>query len=278
MSFAGKLSLYTLATALLVAGSGCSPDETGTANEEKEPHYVLGNSRVNSMDYPGAVDAFTEALEVNPHSAAAHFQLACLFDSKQSDPASAIFHYQEFLRLNPKADNAEVIRQRIYSCKQQLAADVLPLPSAPAAQKQLEDLAEKNRQLTEKNRQLQDEIDKWRVYYAAQQSAAAANPPMAQSSTPTTSLAPDDVTTPQPATPNGTPLRSATTVKPAVIRPVAVIPAVIKPVRAHIHVVAAGETLASIAREHGVSLAALKTANPGISPKKMHVGQTLHLP
>jgi LysM repeat protein len=275
MSFAGKLILCTL-TAVLVAGNGCSPDDSSTANEEKEPHFVLGSSRVNAMDYAGAVQAFTEALEVNPHSAAAHFQLACLFDSKESDPASAIFHYQEFLRLNPKADNAEVIRQRIYSCKQQLAADVLPLPSAPAAQKQLEDLAEKNRQLTEKNRQLQDEVDKWRIYYAAQQASGATNPPVVQN----TSLVPDDVTTPPPATPNGTQPRPAAAVKPAVIRPVAVIPAVIKPVRArsHIHVVAAGETLASIAREHGVSLTALKEANPGISPKKMRVGQTLHLP
>jgi tetratricopeptide (TPR) repeat protein len=274
MSFAGKLSLYTLTAALLAAGNGCAPDDSSTANEEKEPHYVQGNSRVNAMDYTGAVEAFTEALEVNPHSAAAHFQLACLFDSKESDPAAAIFHYQEFLRLNPKADNAETIRLRIYSCKQQLAADVLPLPSAPAAQKQLEDLAEKNRQLGEKNRQLQDEVDKWRVYYAALQASGATNPPAG----PTTSLAPDDVTTPQPATLDGTPPRSATAVKPAVIRPAAVIPAIIKPVRAHTHIVAAGETLASIARKHGVSLAALQAANPGVSPKKMRVGQTLNLP
>jgi tetratricopeptide (TPR) repeat protein len=274
MSFAGKLSLYTLTAALLVAGNGCAPDDSSTANEEKEPHYVQGNSRVNAMDYTGAVEAFTEALEVNPHSAAAHFQLACLFDSKASDPAAAIFHYQEFLRLNPKADNAETIRMRIYSCKQQLAADVLPLPSAPAAQKQLEDLAEKNRQLGEKSRQLQDEVEKWRVYYAALQASGATNPPAG----PTTSLAPDDVTTPQPATPDHSPSRSATAVKPAVIRPVAVIPAIIKPVRAHTHVVAAGETLASIARKHGVSLTALQAANPGVSPKKMRVGQTLNLP
>jgi tetratricopeptide (TPR) repeat protein len=274
MSFAGKLSLYTLTAALLAAGNGCAPDDSSTANEEKEPHYVQGNSRVNAMDYTGAVEAFNEALEVNPHSAAAHFQLAWLFDSKESDPAAAIFHYQEFLRLNPKADNAETIRLRIYSCKQQLAADVLPLPSAPAAQKQLEDLAEKNRQLGEKNRQLQDEVDKWRVYYAALQASGATNPP----AVPTTSLAPDDVTTPQPATPDGTPPRSATAVKPAVIRPAAVIPAIIKPVRAHTHVVAAGETLASIARKHGVSLTTLQAANPGVSPKKMRVGQTLNLP
>jgi LysM repeat protein len=270
-----------LAAALLAAGSGCAPDDSSTANEEKEPHYVEGNSRVNAMDYAGAVESFTEALAVNPHSAAAHFKLACLFDSKQSDPAAAIYHYQEFLRLNPKADNAETVRLHIYSCKQQLAADVLPLPSAPAAQKQLEDLGEKNRQLGEKNRQLQDEVDKWRVFYAAQQASAAANPPMTQA-TPATSLVPDDVTTaqtPSSATTDNPPSRSATAaVKPAVIRPVAVKPAIIKPVRLHTHTVTSGETMASIARKCGVSLTALQAANPGVTPKKMRVGQTLNLP
>ena len=156
MSFWGKLNFCLPVALLLLAVNGCAPSESGPLDDEKEPHYVLGKGRVNAMDYAGAIEAFNEALEVNPRSAAAHFQLACLFDTKSSEPAAAIYHYQEFLRLNPKADNAEVIRQRIYSCKQQLAADVLPLPSAPAAQKQLEDLAEKNRRL-------EDEVQKWRA-------------------------------------------------------------------------------------------------------------------
>ena len=135
MSFFGKFSLGALLALLLAAGNGCIPGDASPLDEEKEPHFVLGKSRVNAMDYAGALEAFNEALEANPRSAAAHFQMACLFDTKESDPSAAIYHYQEFLRLNPKADNAEVIRQRIYSCKQQLAADVLPLPSAPCRAK-----------------------------------------------------------------------------------------------------------------------------------------------
>src|SRR6516165_3260354 len=149
MSFFVRCSLPVVAAVSLLAVNGCAPSESSQLDDEKEPHFVLGKSRVNAMDYSGAIESFGESLEVNPHSAAAHFQLACLFDTKQSDPAAAIYHYQEFLRLNPKADNAEVVKQRIYSCKQQLAADVLPLPSTPAAQRQLEDLAEKNRRLQE---------------------------------------------------------------------------------------------------------------------------------
>ena len=99
---------------------------------------MLGKSRVNAMDYQGAIEAFEQSLEANPHSAMAHYELGWLDDEKAADPAGAIFHYQEYLKLNPSADNADVIKQRIYRCKQQLAADVLPLPSAPAVEQQLD--------------------------------------------------------------------------------------------------------------------------------------------
>jgi LysM repeat protein len=255
MSVFGKLHLFALASAL-VAVNGCLPSDSGPLDEEKEPHFVLGKSRVNAMDYAGAVEAFGESLEANPRSAAAHFQLACLFDQKESDPAAAIYHYQEFLRLNPQADNAEVIRQRIYSCKQQLAADVLPLPSAPAAQKQLEDLAEKNHQL-------QDENEKWRAYYAAQQAALKNSSP--NNPAPAGSPTPDDIS---PAPANPAPNASAA---PAYATAA-------KPAKPRTHTVAAGETLAAIARKSGVNLAALEAANPGVTPKKLHVGQALNLP
>jgi LysM repeat protein len=264
MSFFGKLSLATLVATALIAVNGCLPSDSSPQDEEKEPHFVLGVSRVNAMDYAGAIEAFTESLEANPRSAAAHFQLACLFDQKESDPAAAVYHYQEFLRLDPRADNADVIRQRIYSCKQQLAADVLPLPSAPAAQKQLEELAEKNHQL-------QDEVDKWRAYYAAQLAAqknSPTPPPNNFASAPAGSLTPDDISTSPANPPPNPPAASART---TVAKPV-------KPAKPRIHTVAAGETLAAIARKSGVSLSALEAANPGISPKKLRVGQTVNLP
>ena len=252
MQFFGKVSLVTLMATALLAVNGCLPSDSSPLDEEKEPHFVLGKSRVNAMDYTGAIEAFGESLEANPHSAAAHFQLAILFDQKESDPAAAIYHYDEFLRLNPKAANAEVIKQRIYSCKQQLAADVLPLPSAPAAQKQLEDLAEKNHQLS-------DENEKWRAYYTAQQAAQKNSPTMLPNNPAVGNPSPDDIST-APATVPVTKTAARTAVKPRT------------------HTVAAGETLAAIARKTGVSLAALQSANPGVTPKKLRVGQTLNLP
>jgi LysM repeat protein len=230
------------AASLGVALGGCEPSGQSAVDDEKEPHFVLGQNRVNAMDYSGAVEAFEESLEANPHSAAAHFQLAMLYDEKESNPAAAIYHYEQYLRFDPKASNAEVVAQRISTCKQELAADVLLLPSAPAAQQQLQ-------QLADKNRQLQDEVDKWHAYYASQTVAVKTNLPPAPNSLST-----------QPAA-------TAVASQPAAANP--------KP---RTHSVAAGETLAGIARKSGVNLNALLAANQGLNPKKLRVGQVINLP
>ena len=213
------------------------------------------------MDFQGAIESFEQSLEANPHSAPAHFELGWLYDEKTSDPAAAVYHYQQYLRLNPNADNADVIKQRIYRCKQQLAADVLPLPSAPAAQQQLE-------KLSEQNRQLQDEVGKWRAYYASQLAAAKTN------STPTpVNKEPEPIVNPtpvQPAQTVSTTLAGANPGRPTNPKPTAAVP--------RTHMVVRGETAVGITRKFGVKLEALQTANPGVNLSRIHTGQVLNLP
>ncbi len=245
--------------------AGCSLPGDGQPDDEKEPHFVLGKGRVNALDYTGAASAFKEALEVNPRSAAAHFQLAWLYENQLADPAAAIYHYQEYLALSPKARNREVILQHVYACKQQLTKDVMQLPSAPAAQQQIEKLGEQNRKM-------QEELDKWHAYYNAQLAARPA--PATPASRPGT--APAGSSTPDDSTPGPVPLPTLRQSYPTPLVPTRAIPAPMPKQRTH--VVASGETLASIARHAGVSLAALQTANPGLNPKHLRTGQTLYLP
>jgi tetratricopeptide (TPR) repeat protein len=261
MSFWIRLASSACVVWLAVALSGCTPSGRSPLSEEKEPHFVLGKGRVNAMDYQGAIEAFEQSLEANPHSAAAHFELGWLYDEKASDPAAAIFHYQQYLKLNPNADNADVIKQRVYRCKQQLAADVLPLPSAPAAQQQLE-------KLSEQNRQLQDEVGKWRAYYASQLAAAKTN----ATPTPVSS-------TPEPAA-NPTPIQSGQNVSSALVVASPDHPASSKPAAAapRTHTVVAGETAVGIARKYGMKLGALQAANPNVNLSRIRIGQVLNLP
>lgn len=44
------------------------------------------------------------------------------------------------------------------------------------------------------------------------------------------------------------------------------------------YAIARGDTLAKIAKDHGVSVAALTKANPGVDPRKLKVGQKLTIP
>ena len=250
-----RFALGTGLLAAVLALNGCTPSDQGQSDEEKEPHFVLGKGRVNAMDYSGAVEAFEQSLEVNPHSAAAHFELGWLYDEKVPDPAAAIYHYGQYLKLSPNADNAEVIRQRIYRCKQQLAADVLPLPSAPAAQQQLETLAEQNRQL-------QDEVNKWRAYYAGQLAAVRTNTPVAGN----TAAAPASNPSPQ-----NVPISQGSANSDRAVAPSAT-------TRPHTHTVVAGETAVGIARKYGVKFSALEAANPDVNLTRIRAGQVLKIP
>ena len=247
MEFQNRAVLSVFAVCLGVALNGCEPSDQNAADDEKEPHFVLGQNRVNAMDYSGAVEAFEESLEASPHSAQAHYQLAMLYGEKENNPAAAIYHYQQYLRFDPKAPNADIVNQHIITCKQQLAADVLQLPSSSAAQQQLQ-------QLADKNKQLQDEVDKWRAYYASQMTGVKTNPPPAPENL---AARPTTIATPRQA--------AATSPNPPIAKP-------------RMHSVTAGETPATIARKYGVNLNALLAANPGLQPTHMRVGQIINLP
>jgi tetratricopeptide (TPR) repeat protein len=247
-----------IAVVLLLAGlNGCEPASQSQLEEEKESHFQAGKNCISSLDYGGAVDEFRRAVKVNPDSASAHFQLGWLYEEKESNPAAAIYHYEEFLRLRPGSENAEVIRQHISNCKQDLAKTVLPLPVTPSMQHDFEQLAEDNKRLRE-------EIEKWRVYAARLQ--AMTNP------------------APQTAAPPPRPDPGMVAARPPVSAPapprhptVADHPAA-RPVTGKTYAVRSGDTAASIARKNGVKLEQLLAANPGLEPRRMRVGQVLTLP
>jgi tetratricopeptide (TPR) repeat protein len=260
MSFGNRFWFGVLVLWFGIALSGCTPSDQNQSDQEKEPHYVLGQSRVNAMDYQGAIEAFEESLEVNPHSAAAHYQLAMLYENKEPDPAAAIYHYQQYLKFNPSAGNADIIKQHIDSCKQQLAADVLPLPSTPAAQQQIN-------QLIEQNQRLQDEVNRWRAYYASQMAAQNQSPAAPNRVAP---LPPANSASPSPAQNTSTPVGKVAEDHP--------VHSTASKTITRTHTVVAGETAVRIARHYGISLDALLAANPGLEPRRMRVGQILNIP
>jgi LysM repeat protein len=247
----------TAAVLLSLSLNGCQPASQSQMEEEKESHFMAGKNCISGLDYPGAIEEFQRALEVNPRSASAHFQLGILHEEKEPDSASAIYHYEQYLKLRPSADNAEVIRQHITNCKQDLAKSVLPLPVTPAMQRDFERLAEENKQL-------RAEIEQWKAYSANLHNSS--NPPTRAVVAP---LAPARTAAPAPVSPPQT-------------NPIGIGQTAPHPLprngTGRSYIVKQGETLAAIARKNGLKLESLQAANPGLAARRLKVGQTIILP
>lgn len=225
---------------------GCGSSTITGADEEKEPKFLIGRSRVNALDYQGAIEAFEQALEANPRSGAAHLELGWLFANNDADPAAAIYHYEKYLSLRPGAENAETVRGHIFRLKQELAKGVLPIPPSTEIQRQMEQLAEENRQLRDQLARLQASVSQMSSNNRAVSPSLAAsrdNPAVLARAV------------------------GGTTVAPRTER-----------VATRTHKVQAGETPVAIARRYNVKLDALLTANPRLNPKRMQVGQSLVIP
>ena len=244
------------------------PTGQGPIDDEKEPHFIEGKRAINTMDYAGAIDEFEKAVEANPRNASAHFELGWLYEKPEPepDPAAAIYHYQQFLKLRPTADTAEAVRLRIMNCKQDLAKAVLPMPSSPGAQHDME-------VLIQENKQLKAEVEQWHAYAKAQATNRAPQQiltpiPPAQTLQ-TTQYDYSNHSAPPPPVPH-----TNSTVQyfggVAHISPHAT--------SGHTYVVQSRDTMASISRKFNVKLESLVVANPGVDAKKIKVGQIVNIP
>jgi len=242
--------------------SGCSPTAETPSSEQNNRHFRAGKEKLAALDYKGAVESFERALEDNPRSALAHFELGVLFEQHESDYAAALYHYNKALKLKPDEYPAANIRQRIPACKQELVkADSLAVIN-PSALRETEHLRDENAALRKQVELLQAQL-------AGRAGHAVANPPGgARVAARENAQASSTVSVPRTNAPGREvssgafdPARSTTTL----------------PAR-RTHSVKTGETAYSIARQYKIKTDALLTANPGLNPTKMRVGQLLTIP
>ena len=206
---------------------------------------------------------FEKALDVNPRSASAHFELGVLYDQQVNDYPAALYHYQRAITINSNFVSGELARQRIQGCKRELAKSVVHLPTTEALQKEVD-------ALKSENRDLKQWLTLWQNYYAGRGITlsnlvqAATNPP------PTTRTQ----SSPRNSTPSPGPRQDLTTPSPRVTP----LPRPTPTVSTRQHTIASGETLASIAKRYNVRLPALQAANPHVDARRMRPGQTLVIP
>lgn len=266
MKFSRAL-LHGLTVATLLAVTGCFPPSAGTADEQKDPYYLSGKRRVNSLDFNGALEDFEKALEANPRSAAAHLELGILHEQRTKDYSAAIYHFDRFLKYKPDSDFAEPVRQRIVTCKQELARTVSLGPVNQMVQRDLErldGLTKENLQLKTQLEQVQNQMSQLIAMQMGQQQQLQQRATANQGTTPVRLV--------------GNAMVGGTARPMAIGTNVIAQAAMPTPGAGRTHVIKSGDTLYKIARQYKVSEAALKTANPGVDAKRMKLGQVLKIP
>ena len=273
---------------LILLLCGCVPVNESQLDEQKEPNFIAGKNLLSQMDYEGAVESFEKAIEVNPHSASAHYELGCLYDQNFKKPNDAIYHYTRYLRYSRPSgepvkghkpnEREEIVQQRINGCMADMLKGVATVggPVSTAAQRELDRLTQENKNLNAKIDVLQQQL------VAAQQALTTVlKNRNAQISTPGGSGGNriDNSSNPSRSTPpssgSGRTDHMAPSSEPGSIHP---------PShssgggRMLSYTVKAGDTIAGIARRQGISKEALLAANPQVNAAHLTPGKSINVP
>ena len=238
----GKWQLGRIVTlmVLVLANAACKPVPDQT-QEDKEPHYLNGRRLVQQMDYDGALKAFHKALEANPRSSVAHYEIGLIHLKHRPDPAACIYHLQRYLEYQPNAANQKQILDNIQREREVLARDVRGIADHPS--QSIQHLKSQLNALALENQALRHQL-----------TASGLTPnPQPATNNPIVIVPPG----------NNTPPGNNNPPPPSPLRQ---------------HNVKAGENPSSIARQYGISLSKLLAANPGLNPAKLQIGQELKIP
>lgn len=298
---AARLFSFVLLLCAAIFLTGCSQFKRGAVSEEKDPHYLQGQNRNKSMDWDGAIESFNRALQSNPTNAAAHFELGVLYDHRKKEPAAAIHHYQEHLKLRTNSPMADVVKQQIIACKRELAKEVLYAVAPRDLQLDLERQIQTNALLEKRIEGLQIELSRRPQYVTnyvtnlVQVQMPTFNPRNSSRLTQPAEImqapAGDPVLETEPPEAVVRPAATLAQERPAAVqsraprsqrqespRAASSTPPPSGPRKAQgSHTVRPGDTMEVIARRYGVSVAALKAANPA-AKSGARSGQKLVIP
>lgn len=280
---------------------GCLPLPDAGSDDEKNPLITTARSQRSAYQYQDAARTLERALEANPKSVLAHWEMGLLCYQQLGDHAGAIYHLKKVLELNPEWRQKETARQMIDASKVELCKTAPIEAQTPQLQRKIDKLTEQHMQLTKENQRLREgwqgayvetvrmsnEVVRLQAQVALLSAPkpalvvtqfvavaqpvrqAVAAPRVAQTQVPETTARPGAA-----AATTRAPQQQQQATRAA--QPVA--PAVAAPAKARTCTVQSGETFASVARRMNVRLADLQAANPGIDARRLRPGQVLRLP
>lgn len=284
-----KLIACLLVTTFLAAGCGHG-SFSGSGDNDASSYAAKAKELADKHDYHGAATNYEKALRAEPELASAHFELAVLCDQNLNDPAGAIYHYRQYLVLQPNSEKRQLIQDLIERATLTLATKAPQ--SAIADPKELTRLQDEKAVLAQENAALKTRIAE--LERAVQSTTTAATGFAATNANSSDMTLPPTPSVPLPSTaaisaaaPQTTP---PFTIDPSKI--VAATPSAATVIgmeaasfgqKTRSHVVQRGDTLQSLALRYYGNRSAWERifqANRGILPSKdqLRVGQTLVIP
>lgn len=77
--------------------------------ENADMHYNLGTIFLQNKQYKEAIREYEQVLELRPSDPETHYNLGVLYDDYVRDREKALYHYQKYLSVNPKAPDAKKV-------------------------------------------------------------------------------------------------------------------------------------------------------------------------
>ncbi len=110
---------------LACGGAGCNRTAASLDRlEERDPLVKRAQDKKSVRDYDGAIELYMRALDRKPTLAKAHLEVGYLYDSEKQDYVRAIYHYQRYLELRPKAEKRTLIEGMIKQARLSFAASL----------------------------------------------------------------------------------------------------------------------------------------------------------
>jgi len=120
-----------LLAAALVWVAGCDRFTTGAGGDlDRNPDYRRARNAEAAGDFHVAATYYRKTLRTLPEAGRVHLEFGVLCEEKLGDPLAALYHYRQFLELEPNAERRQVVDGYVERAK--LAA-MAKLPAAGAS-------------------------------------------------------------------------------------------------------------------------------------------------
>jgi LysM repeat protein len=113
-----RLCLAVAVSSLL---AGCSQDAS-QPDDVTNPHYKQAQQDLDNNNPTAAIADYEQALAANPKLAGAHYELGLIYGDKLSDPVGAIYHFRRYLELAPNSDKSADVKTLIDKETQEFTA------------------------------------------------------------------------------------------------------------------------------------------------------------